>query len=213
VKDFRPFAALATTAAIAALSLAACTTPDPAPTASATATSQPSATASPSPSVAPSPSATPSPSPTPTVQGPASVTAPSGWKKGSKRALAEAAADPEVTAVVGVWTDPAGADISVVETANENGTLDPEAYFKAEFGSLGESDGVEVTHTVTTTDAGDPMLTVGISPAGGLGGDAQAMFFVLTPESIVSGVATTSADGFAAAMGDMASAGGSVTFG
>jgi len=152
------------------------------------------------------------PSPTPIAQGPATITAASGWKTGSEKDRDAAAADPNVTAVVGVWTDPAGADISVVETANASGNVDAEVYFQDSFGTLGPGDGVEVTHSVTTTDAGQPLLLVGITPAGGLGGDAEAMFYVLTPTSIVSGVATTFADDFTSTMEDMAKAGRSVSF-
>ncbi len=107
------------------------------------------------------------------------------------------AADPSVTGVVGVWITTDGTEVAIVQTANDSGTISAPTYFSQRFGDLGPSDGVDVTHTATTTDDGDALLLVGETPAGGLGGDTQAMFFVLTPNVIVSAATTPSADGFA----------------
>ncbi|MDN4474043.1 hypothetical protein [Demequina zhanjiangensis] len=198
-------------AAAAALAvLAGCTSsPEPEPTETAGPTvaatsSAPASTASP----------TGSPSPTSTAEAPREprVEAPADWSEASSEIVDQIAADPSVDEVVGVWTLSDGSVVSVVSTTNDSGSTDAEAYFASTFGSLGAEDGVEVSHEVTTTDAGDPLLMVDTVPAGGLGGDAQSMFYVLTSEVIVSGVVTTSVDAAADVSDQMHSLARSVTF-
>lgn len=157
---------------------------------------------------------TPVPSPSsPTAQAPASVTVPSSWTVAPQSLIDAAGEDPAVVSVVGVWILEDGTEASVVETTNQSGQLDPEALFASMFGGLGPSDGVDVEHRTGTTSAGDPLLTVTITPAGGLGGDAQAMFYVCTPTTIVSGVATTSVEGLATVADQLDSVSASVDFG
>lgn len=173
--------------AVAAVSLTGCTHSTPTPTPSDSTSvpvSPPTASSSPS----PSPTAIATPSPTPTPQAPR-VSIPPQWKAASAAVIDQLASDPKVTDVVGAWIDPSGAEASIVEQSG-GGVTDPEAYFAATFGKLGAADGVSVSHTVSTTDAGVPLLVVDIEPAGGVGGNAETSFFVLTGTDTISGVMT-----------------------
>ncbi|MDN4484315.1 hypothetical protein [Demequina lignilytica] len=87
--------------------------------------------------------------------------------------------------VSGAWVTPDGAEIVVGTDPGAGGT--PASYFEEHYGSLGEDDGVEVTHRIDETRDGSPVLVVFVSPAPGFGGLSEARFVIFGSSPLVVG--------------------------
>ena len=162
VRNTRSALTAATVVTTLAASLAACTaSPDPTPTA----TPEPTATA-----VTADPTATAGPTSEPT-------------ETAAPQPSASATGEPSADATL-----PADPGITTGSAANDYGTTDAERVFEQTYGSLSEADGVEVDHSVGTTDAGAPLLIVEVAPIEGNGGDIVLTYFALFDDAVVQGV-------------------------
>jgi hypothetical protein len=162
--------------AVAAIAvLAGCTNnaPPPSPSASPTQSEQTAA-----PSATPTESPTPSPSAEPTPE----WAIPSDWTEIDPK---DAGVDSStVEAVIGAWELPNGATASIVTVANESGTTNPDDLYNEWFADLSAGEDFEVQHDTVTTDAGEPVLTVRVTPVVETDGDPQDFILVLRPDTI-----------------------------
>ncbi|WP_156162165.1 hypothetical protein [Demequina iriomotensis] len=101
----------------------------------------------------------------------------------------QVAADPSVDEAIGAWAI-GGAEASVASGAIDPAEADPDSYFAAHYARLGIEDGLTVSHEVSSTHAGAPLLVVDLVPVEGQGGDAQTIFVAFGDATAVQGVMT-----------------------
>src|SRR5690554_6021609 len=74
----------------------------------------------------------------------------------------EIAREAPGTTILGSWRASSGAE--VVVAASDAESLSPEDYFSENFGGIGPDDGLDIQHQIESTEQGDPLLLVQVSP-------------------------------------------------